>query len=147
MDAVNHQYQKNNNNNNKKLSKVLSTKLSIEDYNAFLILTKIEYVAGLIKEESTSELLRFTIRHILNQVHNQPEYLILKQQLQQQQSQNNHQQQQLDNQVILPSTTSTSTASNQHQVPNTSQRDNLIGQKMTRWKLSLLSTQLNHHNV
>ena len=34
MDAVNHQYQKNNN-NNKKLSKVLSTKLSIEDYNAF----------------------------------------------------------------------------------------------------------------
>ena len=122
MDAVNHQYQKNNNNNNKKLSKVLSTKLSIEDYNAFLILTKIEYEAGLIKEESTSELLRFTIRHILNQVHNQPEYLILKQQLQQQQSQNNQQQQQLHNQVILPSTTSTSTASNQHQVPNTSQQ-------------------------
>ena len=56
-----------NQKNNKKLSKVLSTKLSIEDYNAFLILTKIEYEAGLIKEESTSELLRFTIRHILNQ--------------------------------------------------------------------------------
>ena len=52
MDAVNHQYQK----NNKKLSKVLSTKLSIEDYNAFLTLTKLEYQAGLIKEESTSEL-------------------------------------------------------------------------------------------
>ena len=90
MDAVNHQYQKNN---NKKLSKVLSTKLSIEDYNAFQMLTKLEYKAGLIKEESTSELLRFTIRHILNQVHNQPEYLVLKQQLQQQQAQNNHQQQ------------------------------------------------------
>jgi hypothetical protein len=45
--------------------KVLSTKLSIDDYNAFLILTKLEYQAGLIKEESTSELLRFTIRHIL----------------------------------------------------------------------------------
>ena len=75
------------NNNNKKLSKVLSTKLSIEDYNAFVILTKIEYEAGLIKEESTSELLRFTIRHILNQVHNQPEYLILKQQEQQQEKQ------------------------------------------------------------
>jgi hypothetical protein len=68
-----------NQNNNKKLSKVLSTKLSIEDYNAFLILTKLEYQAGLIKEESTSELLRFTIKHILNQVHNQPEYLVLKQ--------------------------------------------------------------------
>jgi hypothetical protein len=31
---------------------ILSTKLSIEDYNAFLILTKLEYQAGLIKEES-----------------------------------------------------------------------------------------------
>jgi hypothetical protein len=58
---------------------ILPTKLSTDDYNAFLILTKLEYQAGLIKEESTSELLRFTIRHILNQVHNQPEYLILKQ--------------------------------------------------------------------
>ena len=31
---------------------ILSTKLSTDDYNAFLILTKIEYQAGLIKEES-----------------------------------------------------------------------------------------------
>jgi hypothetical protein len=85
MDAVNQK-----NNNNKKLSKVLSTKLSIEDYNSFLTLTKLEYEAGLIKEESTSELLRLTIRHILNQVHNQPEYLVLKQEQQQQkQLQNN----------------------------------------------------------
>jgi hypothetical protein len=130
MDAVNQK------NNNKKLSKVLSTKLSIEDYNAFVILTKLEYDSGLIKEESTSELLRFTIRHILNQVRNQPEYLVLKQQ---QKAQNNQQQQQLHSQVILPSTTA---ASHQHQVPNTSQRDNFIGQKMTSWKLSsLLSTQ------
>src|SRR3954452_8825035 len=94
MDAViNHQYQKKNS-NNKKLSKVLSTKLSVEDYNAFVILTKLEYEAGLIKEESTSELLRFTIRHILNLVNRQPEYLILKQEQQQQQ--------QLHNQVIIP---------------------------------------------
>ena len=41
------------NQNNNKLSKVLSTKLSIDDYNAFQILTKLEYQAGLIKEEST----------------------------------------------------------------------------------------------
>ena len=75
------------NNNNKKLSKVLSTKLSIEDYNSFVTLTKLEYEAGLIKEESTSELLRFTLRHILKQVNNQPEYLILKQQEQQEQKQ------------------------------------------------------------
>jgi hypothetical protein len=46
MDAVNHK------NNNKKLSKVLSTKLSIEDYSSFLMLTKLEYQSGLIKEES-----------------------------------------------------------------------------------------------
>ena len=38
------------------------------------MLTKLEYQAGLIKEESTSELLGFTIHHILNQVRNQPEY-------------------------------------------------------------------------
>jgi hypothetical protein len=67
-----------NQNNNKKLSKVLSTKLSIEDYNAFQMLTKLEYQAGLIKEESTSELLRFTIRHILNQLHNNLIYPIIK---------------------------------------------------------------------
>jgi hypothetical protein len=89
MDAVNQK-----NNNSKKLSKVLSTKLSIEDYNAFQMLTKLEYKAGLIKEESPSELLRFTIRHILSQVHNQPEYLVLKQEQQQQKQVQNNQQQQ-----------------------------------------------------
>jgi hypothetical protein len=117
---------------------MLSTKLSIEDYNSFQILTKLEYEAGLIKEESSSELLRFTIRYILNQVHNQPEYLVLKQEQQQQKVQNYQQQQQLHSQVILPSTTSTSTASNQPQVPNISHRNNFIGQKMTPWKLSSL---------
>jgi hypothetical protein len=136
-----------NQKNNNKLTKVLSTKLSIDDYNSFQILTKLEYEAGLIKEESTSELLRFTIRHILNLVHNQPEYLILKQEQQQKQVQNYQQQQQLHSQVILPSTTSASTASNQHQVPNTSHRNNFVGQKMTQWKLSsLLSNQTNQLN-
>jgi hypothetical protein len=63
----------------------------------FFLPTKLEYHAGL-KEESPSELLRFTIRHhILNQVHNHPEYLVLKQEQQQQQ--------QLHSQVILPSIT------------------------------------------
>jgi hypothetical protein len=32
---------------------ILSTKLSIDDYNAFLILTKIKYEPGLIKGECT----------------------------------------------------------------------------------------------
>jgi hypothetical protein len=57
---------------------ILSTKLSIGDYQAFLILTKIEYEPGLIKEESISELLTFTIRHILNQIHNNLIYPILE---------------------------------------------------------------------
>jgi hypothetical protein len=101
----------------------------------------------LIKEESTSELLRFTIRHLLKQVHNQHEYLVLKQEQQhQKQIQNNQQQQQLHSQVILPSPT----ASYQRQVPsNIFRRDNLVSQKMTQWKLSsLLSTQTNqsHHS-
>ena len=104
------------------------TKLSIEDYNVFLILAKLEYQAGLIKQESTSELLRFTICHILKQAHSQPEYLILKQQ---QKAQNNQQQQQqLHSQVILPSS-ATITASHQCQVSNISQSKNLVAQKMT----------------
>src|SRR5215203_5280943 len=137
-----------NQKNNKKLSKVLSTKLSTDDYNAFLILTKLEYQAGLIKEGSTSELLRFTIRHILNQVHYQPEYHILVQQQEQKKARNNHQQQQhLHSQVILPSATITATY-HQNQVPNISRTNNLVGQKMTPWKSSsLLSTQINHHNT
>jgi len=132
--TINHHH--NHQKDNQKLSKVLSTKLSIEDYNAFLILTKIEYKAGLIKEESPSELLRFTIRHILNQAHSQPEYLILKQQEQQQIAQNNQQRPKIHSQIILPSTTSTSTASNQHQVPNISRRNNYVSQNITRWKSS-----------
>jgi hypothetical protein len=136
-----------NQKNNMKLSKVLSTKLSIEDYNAFQMLTKLEYEAGLIKEESPSELLRFTIRHILNLVNKQPEYLVLKQEQQQQKQIQNNQSQQLHSQVILPSPTTA--ASHQCQVSsNISGRSSLVGKKMTPWKLSsLLSTQINniHH--
>ena len=81
----------------------------------------------MIKEESTSELLRFTICHILNQAHNQSEYHILKQEQQQQKAQNN-QQQQFYNQVILQSTTLPSHLS---QLSNISTTNNLVGQKMT----------------
>jgi len=140
-----------NQKNNKKLSKVLSTKLSTDDYNAFLILTKLEYQAGLIKEQSTSELLRFTVRQILNQLGNDQIYRYLEHEQQQQKKalNNQHQQQQIHSQVILPSTTNTATTSHQSQVPNNISRTNNLGsQKMTPWKLSsLLSTQANHHNV
>jgi hypothetical protein len=106
----------------------------------------------LIKEESISELLRFTIRHILNQLHNKLIYPILEEEQQEQKKdQNNHhhqQQQQIHSQVILPSTTITTNASHQSQVPNISRRNNLVSQKMTPWKSSLLlSTQTNHHNT
>jgi hypothetical protein len=103
----------------------------------------------LIKEESTSELLRFTIRHILKQLRNDQTYHYLEQDQQQQQqqkkSENNQQQrQQLHSQVILPSPPPPPT-SHQSQVPH---RNNLVSQKMTSWKLSsLLSTQMNHHNT
>ena len=65
-------------NQKKKLTKVLSTKLSIEDYNSFLRLTKLEYEAQLIKDQSPSELLRFTIRRLLNQLHNSRIYHLLE---------------------------------------------------------------------
>ncbi len=129
---------------NKKLSKVLSTKISLDDYDAFLTLTKLEYQAGLIKEESTSELLRFTIRHILNQLHNNLIYPILEEQEQEQkQAQNN--QQRLVNPVILPSTTVA--VSHQHQPSNNvSCRNRLVDHKMTPWKLSsLLSMEKTRH--
>lgn len=43
------------------------------------MLTKLEYEAGLIKEGSISELLKFTIRHILNQHSNEQIYHYLEQ--------------------------------------------------------------------
>jgi hypothetical protein len=57
----------------------LSTKLSLEDYNAFRRLTKLEYQARLIKE-GTLELLRFTICHILNRVSNDQIHRFIEQQ-------------------------------------------------------------------
>ena len=95
----------------------------------------------MIKEESTSELLRFTIRHILNQAHNQPEYLILKQQEQQQhqkQVQNNHQQQ-LHNPYGLQPTTS----SHQHQLSKLSRTQNIPADKM---RLSATQTDWTDYN-
>ena len=134
-----------NQKNNKKLSKVLSTKLSIDDYNAFLTLTKLEYQAGLIKEQSTSELLRFTIRHILNQLHNNLIYPILEEEQEQEQKKAQNNQQQLVNPVILPSTTVA--AYHQDQSPNIiSCRNSLVNQKMTPWKSSsLLSMEKTRH--
>ena len=72
---------------------ILQTKLSIEDYDAFLTLTKLEYEAGLIKEQSPSELLRFTIRRLLIQLRNNRIYHLLEEQQQQKDKGQNQQQQ------------------------------------------------------
>lgn len=57
--------------NKKKLVKVLSTKLSIEDYNEFAILTKLAYQDGQIKRPAPSELLRLMIVYLTNACRNE----------------------------------------------------------------------------
>ena len=47
----------------KKLTKVLSTKLSIEDYNRFVKYTHYAYEAGVIEEPETSKYLRFIVTY------------------------------------------------------------------------------------
>jgi hypothetical protein len=74
-------------------------------------LTKIEYEAGLIKEQSPSELLRFTIHRLRTQLRNNRIYHLLEEQ------------QQLHRQVILPF--ARATAYHQRQVPNISSKNNL----------------------
>jgi hypothetical protein len=52
----------------KKLTKVLSTKLSIEDYNRFEKYTNYAYQAGIIKEPETSKLLRYIVTYPFNEL-------------------------------------------------------------------------------
>jgi hypothetical protein len=59
-------------NGNKKLKKVLSTKLSIEDYNVFRRFTRQAYRSGAISEDSPSEMLRFFITSAFNELRNKP---------------------------------------------------------------------------
>jgi hypothetical protein len=51
------------NDDTKKLTKVLSTKLSIEDYERFQKCTNFAFNAGVIEEPSTSQFLRFIVTH------------------------------------------------------------------------------------
>ena len=57
----------------KKLTKVLSTKLSIEDYNLFQILTNNAYRLGIIEEPKPSKFLRFLVTYSFNELRNKPE--------------------------------------------------------------------------
>jgi hypothetical protein len=62
---------------NKKLTKVLSTKLSIEDYKAFRVLTDLTYQYGGIEKDSPSEMLRFFITSAVNELRNKPGFSLL----------------------------------------------------------------------
>ena len=56
------------NDDTKKLTKVLSTKLSIEDYERFQKCTNFAYNAGVIEEPSTSKFLRFIVTHAFKEL-------------------------------------------------------------------------------
>jgi hypothetical protein len=60
------------NDDTKKLTKVLSTKLSIEDHKTFRVLTNLTYQYGGIKEDSTSEMLRYLISPVVELLRKQP---------------------------------------------------------------------------
>ena len=63
---------------NKKLTKVLSTKLSIEDHKTFRVLTNLTYQYGGIEEDSPSEMLRYLISPVVELLRNQPGYSLLR---------------------------------------------------------------------
>ena len=52
----------------KRLTKVLSTKLSIEDYNRFQKCTNDAYRAGTISKPSASEFLRYIVTYPFNEL-------------------------------------------------------------------------------
>ena len=62
------------NDENKKLKRVISTKLSIEDHKTFRVLTNLTYQYGGIKEDSTSEMLRYLISPVVELLRKQPGY-------------------------------------------------------------------------
>ena len=59
---------------NKKLTRVISTKLSIEDHKTFRVLTNLTYQYGGIKEDSPSEMLRYRISHGVELLRKQPDF-------------------------------------------------------------------------
>jgi hypothetical protein len=69
--------------NTKKLTKVISTKLSVQDYNLFQILTNLAYQHGEIKEATQSELLRYIIVQAVNELRSRPGFSALQLYMQQ----------------------------------------------------------------
>ena len=62
----------------KKLTRVLSTKLSTEDYKVFRILTNHAYRVGEITQDSPSEMLRYIITPVIEGFRKMPGFSILK---------------------------------------------------------------------
>jgi hypothetical protein len=56
------------NKENKNLTRVISTKLSIEDYNRFEKYTNFAYEAGMIEEPKTSKFLRLIVTYPFNEL-------------------------------------------------------------------------------
>jgi len=54
---------RNNDESKKKLTRVISTKLSLEDYNRVEKYTNFAYKAGMIEEPETSKFLRFIVTY------------------------------------------------------------------------------------
>jgi hypothetical protein len=64
-------------NTKKKLSKVLSTKLSIEDYKVFRILTNNAYTYRIINQDSPSEMLRYIMTPVIDKYHRIPGFSLI----------------------------------------------------------------------
>jgi hypothetical protein len=60
-----------------KLRRTLSTKLSIEEYNTFQVLTNLAYQRHEIKEDSKSEMLRLLIAIALDKIRNHTGFSLL----------------------------------------------------------------------
>jgi hypothetical protein len=71
-------YRKKRNDDSKKLTRVLSTKLSIEDYNLFRVMTNIAYQYKSINQDRPSEMLRFLVTPVVNGLSNQPGFSLLQ---------------------------------------------------------------------
>jgi hypothetical protein len=70
---------KKRNDDNKKLKRVLSTKLSIEDYKVFRVLTNIVYHYKPINEDRPSEMLRFIVTAALDGLRKYPGFFTILQ--------------------------------------------------------------------
>ena len=66
------------NDDNKKLTRVISTKLSIENYNLSRVLTNIVYQYKQINEVRPSEMLRCLISHVVDGLRKQPGFSLLR---------------------------------------------------------------------